>query len=187
MLVTGTATDTEGNVIIATPAVVSINPVTVSITRFEGVVNGEDNNMPVITNSELMYEDWYWKGVTAGTDAAKEQYTTRRWFVPEAKNLYMTENNFYNIGLTLTPKFLYQDVNGMILDNNNVYGIDKYFYGDRMVCGFKIRLKEWENNSNARPAMVSYSIELKDNSGNIVNSDSDKFTVVYDFFTPPKE
>lgn len=187
VLVTGTATDTEGNVIIATPAVVSINPVTVSITRFEGVVNGEDNNMPVITNSELMYEDWYWKGLTAGTDAAKEQYTTRRWFVPEAKNLYMTENNFYNIGLTLTPKFLYQDVNGMILDNNNVYGIDKYFYGDRMVCGFKIRLKEWENNSNARPAMVSYSIELKDNSGNIVNSDSDKFTVVYDFFTPPKE
>jgi len=180
--VSGTATDKEGNVLTAEPVIVTIEPVEFWIEPYGGVVQGEDESRPVLTNSTLMYEDWIWRNLTPETDATKWDLFSRRWFYVKAQNLNIKSDNWQQT--QLVSNFSYYDAGGVLINSNNIWGIQSPFLNTKMLCGFKVQLMAWEQNVAHRPSSMHYWVVLKDNYGNTRTSNVEEFSVVYEFYYP---
>lgn len=185
VIVSGTATDKDGNVLIATPQVVTINPVEVKIEKTDvSTIDPEiwnwDNDKPVLTSSILRYEDWYWDGKEKGTEDAKWS-PTRRWFTINCSNLYMTGAN--SQGCSLEYNYLFKNQVGTLLSNDYVVIPTNYYENTKMLCGFNKQMINWERLAD-RPVYMNYSITVKDNYGNRQDSNVENFTIQYDFYEP---
>lgn len=188
VVVGGTATDAEGNVLTAAPKIVTINPVEVSIeptdvSTIDPSLWGWDSNKPILTNSVLRYEDWYWDGKTAGTEDAK-WCDTRRWFTLSFKNLYMTGSN--TLGCWLEHNYLFKNQVGTLLSNDSVGQPNSRYESTRMVCGFSKQMITWERLAD-RPVYMNYSITIKDSYGNAKTSNLASFSIEYEFYDPTAE
>lgn len=172
--VSATATDKEGKSLTATPVIISIEPVELEIKRHEGFVEGEDRNAAILANSDLKYEDW------CMGETGDKNITTRRWFRVQAKNLWLTNANVWQTHWN--SKYTYKDANNILIDWNNG-GITGATLTDRMLIGFKIRLQDWEKVT-PRPAYLTYFLEMRDNYGNEVTSNTEEFKVVYEKYDP---
>jgi len=179
--VSGTATDTRsGKVLEATPVVVTIEPVSVTITRYNGVDDYVGDGRPTLVNSALCYEDWYWDNKTPETEDAKNSYT-RRWFVIEYKNLYVTDNS--NHGTTSKGDFDFMDAAGKVINSNDIGNIEETARPDKKLYGFRKQMINWER-CNPRPAFLNYSILVTDRYGNSITSNTEEFYMDYKFINP---
>ncbi len=182
--VSGTAidasnSDTKGDVLTAAPIVVTIKPVGLSIERYGGTDIEANDGRPVLTNSEIMFEDWYWDGKEPETDNAKWSYS-RRWFYIYPENIYIHASNQQNT--TLEHNFIFKDVNGILL--SNVGAPDKTYQNTKMMCGFKKQMISWDYWTTPKPAFLSYFITYKDNYGNSISSNVEDFSIVYKYYYP---
>lgn len=182
--VSGTAidvsnSDTKGDVLTAAPIVVTIKPVSLSIERYGGTDVEANDARPVLTNSEIMFEDWYWDKKEPGTENAIWSYS-RRWFFIYPENVYIHASNQQNT--TLEHHFIFKDVNGILL--SNVGAPDKMYQNTKMMCGFKKQMMGWYRDTTPRPAFLSYYITYKDNYGNSISSNVEDFSIVYDYYYP---
>lgn len=185
VIISGTATDKNGNVLIATPKVVTINPVeviieTTDVSTIDPRIWNWDNDKPVLTSSVLRYEDWYWDGKKKGTEAAKWS-PTRRWFTINCNNLYITGTN--GLGCSLEHNYLFQNQVGTLLSNEYVGLPINRYESTKMLCGFYKQIINWERLAD-RPVYMNYSVTLKDNYGNRQDSNVESFTIQYDFYDP---
>ena len=176
-----TATDMKtGEELIATPIVVAIEPVTFTITRHGEAIASEDQGFPVLTESALRYEDWYWEKAEEGSENGKWKYT-RRWFRLSFENIFI--NGTSTQGTSLTHNFVFMDATGVLLDNNNVGNPQCSYLDTRQLCGFKQQMINWER-CNPRPAYLNYSATVKDNNGNSITSNTEEFYMEYVFVNP---
>lgn len=188
VVINGTATDSEGNVLTAAPKIVTINPVEVAIERTDASTIDSslwnwDNNKPILTDSVLRYEDWYWDGRIKGTEDAKWS-DTRRWFTLSFDNLYMTGSN--TLGCWLEHNYLFKNQVGTLLSNDSVGLPNSRYESTKMVCGFSKQMINWERLAD-RPVYLNYSITIKDNYGNAKTSNVEEFSIEYEFYDPTAE
>ena len=188
VVVNATATDKDGNVLKAEPKIISIEPVEVSIEKTDASTIDPslwnwDNNKPILTDSVLRYEDWYWDGKEKGTEDAKWS-PTRRWFTLSFKNLYMTGSN--TLGCSLSHNYLFKDQGGTLLVNESVGLPTSHYESTKMVCGFNKQMINWERLAQ-RPTKMNYSITIKDSYGNSKTSNVEVFSIVYEFWDPTEE
>lgn len=178
--VSGTATDAEGNVLTATPRIVTVKPVELEITcvdiaEWDFVYNG----YPCVTDTEICYEDWNFDGRQPGNIYAS-QYDMRRYFYIDYINLYMKEN--WLNGCNLYYNFEFKDSAGLGLDKYAV-GLPSVgtYNGSMRFCQFmKQRFNDWEI-SPVRPAEMLFSVTVKDGSGNVAESNKQNFKLVYEW------
>ena len=188
VVVSGTATDSEGNVLIAQPKIVTIHPVEVTLERTDAstidpALWNWDNNKPILTDSVLRYEDWYWDGKVKGTEDAKWS-DTRRWFTLSFENLYMTGSNTQ--GCWLEHNYLFKNQVGTLLSNDSVGLPNSRYESTKMVCGFSKQMINWERLAD-RPVYLNYSVTIKDNYGNSKISNVESFSIEYEFYEPTAE
>lgn len=188
--VSATATDREGNVLTATPKIVTVSPVEISIKRadlaeYHKPIPEEGKTgytgYPCLTNTEICYEDWNFEGRQQGDINAK-QSDTRRWFYVEYSNIFMRWDNLPNCRLEY--HFEYKNSGGEPLLNSDVGNPQAGTYnGSMRFCGFsKQKLYEWETKQN-RPVDLRFGVTLKDNFGNTVGSNMDDFKLIYEWRT----
>lgn len=192
VVIYGTATDKNNNVLKAEPKIVTINPVEVVIEKTDASTIdpanwGWNENKPILTDSVIRYEDWYWAGKTKGTQAAKEA-GARRWFTISTNNLYLNATNAWMMNCSLTYNYLFKNQVGTLLSNDTVGKPQDQPAGDKMMHGFAFfsLLYKWENLAD-RPVHMNYSITIKDNYGNAKNSNVESFTIEYEFYDPTEE
>lgn len=188
VVVGGNATDSEGNILTAEPKIVTINPVEVTIEKTDAsTIDPEnwkwDNNKPILTDSVLRYEDWYWDGKVKDTDDAKYS-ETRRWFTLSCKNLYVTGSNY--IGCWVEPNYLFKNQVGTLLSNDTVVIPTPKSAATQMMYGFGKQMINWEYLAD-RPVQMNYSITVKDNYGNTKTSNVESFSIAYEFYEPTAE
>jgi len=186
--VTGTATDvsnseTRGTKLEATPAVVTIAPVELSIERYGYGNDPYKQEYPILTDSQLKYEQWYFRGDDPKTNAAKEQVTTRRWFYIKPENINIVGNN--NQGTTWTGLYTYLDATKIPFEWKPGM-INSISRPEMMLSGFEISLLNWEYET-PRPAHMNYVLEIRDNYGNTILSNTEEFDVVYELYYPKKD
>ena len=188
--VSATATDREGNVLTATPKIVTVSPVEISIKRADlaeyhkadpSSGNPGYKGYPCLTNTEICYEDWNFDGRQQGNIYAS-QYDTRRWFYVEYTNIFMKQDNLPNAYLQFN--FEYKNSGGELLLASDVGNPQATTYnGSMRLCGFaKQKLYDWQTKPN-RPVDLRFWVTLKDNSGNEVESNKDDFKLVYEWRT----
>ncbi len=178
--VSATATDTEGNTVVATPKIVTIAPVEVTLTCVDlAKEHNQYQGYPCVTNTEICYEDWNFDGRQPGNIWAS-QYDMRRWFCIDYTNLYM-EGNWLN-GCYFQYNFAFKNSGGEQLINSNVGEPTTQIYnGNMRYCGFmKQKFNDWETKDN-RPVDMSFSLTLKDYNGNVVESNRNDFRLVYEW------
>ena len=193
VMIHGSATDKDGNVLVATSQIVTINPVEVTIELTDGKnVGGSvlawDSGKPILTDTVLRYEDWYWEGKEKGTDDAKYS-PTRRWFTISCNNLYLTgsgNHTIYNLGCSLEQHYSFENQVGILLSNDYVGVPSSVFAGSELACGFNKQMIHWERLAD-RPIFMDYFITLKDNNGNRKDSNIQSFRIEYDFYEPTQE
>jgi len=176
-----TATDkNSGDQLVATPIVVTVKPVTLTITRYGGEDVETADKRPVLTSSALRYEDWYWDGVEEGSEDGKWKYT-RRWFNLAFENISINGSSTQNT--TLIPNYVFMDATGVLLENANVGNPQGSYQDTKLLCGFKQQMINWER-CNPRPAYLNYSVTVKDNYGNSITSNTEEFYMEYVFVNP---
>lgn len=181
----GKATDKDGNILIAAPKIITIEPVEVEITLTDGKAQGADlldydGGKPILTDTVLRYEDWCWPA-TKEEEAAPEWCSTRRWFAISCKNLYMIPGNTQNC--SIEHLYLFKNQVGTLLSNSDVGIPTNRYQPSSLACGFDKQLINWERLGN-RPIYMNFSILLKDNYGNSVQSNVEQFTIQYKFYQP---
>ena len=186
--VTGTATDvsnseTNGTVLEAAPVIVTIEPVKLSIERYGYGNDPYKQEYPILTDSELRYEQWYFRGDDPNTNAAKEQISTRRWFYVKPENIYITASN--QQGTTWTGKFVYMDATQTLFEWES-WRISDIKQPSMMLSGFEIQMINWEYQT-PRPAYMNYALEISDNYGNKILSNTEEFKVVYELYYPDED
>ena len=186
--VSGTATDAEGNVLVATPKIVTVSPVEISIIRADladyhkpDPVTGAGGyqGYPCLTDTEICYEDWNFDGRQPGNIYAS-QFDARRWYYIEYTNLYIA-GDWLN-GCTAVFNYAFKNSGGQELLNSNV-GVPTgtLYNGSMRYCGFmKQKLYDWESNPD-RPVEMSFSLTMKDNYGNQAESNKDSYKLVYEW------
>ncbi len=188
--VSATATDASGNVLVATPKIVTVSPVEISIKRADLAVyhkadpssgNPGYTGYPCLMNTDICYEDWNFDGRTQGNIYAS-QYDTRRWFYVEYTNIFMKQDNLPNTYLQFN--FEYKNSGGELLLPSDVGNPQATTYnGSMRLCGFsKQKLYDWETKPN-RPVDLRFWVTLKDYNGNEVESNKDDFKLVYEWRT----
>ena len=188
VVISGTATDSDGKVLTAQPKIITIHPVEVKIERTDAstidpALWNWDSNKPILTDSVLRYEDWYWEGKEKGTDAAR-WCDTRRWFALSFENLYMTGSN--TLGCSLEHNYLFKNQVGTLLSNDSVGLPNSRYESTKMVCGFSKQMINWERLAD-RPVHLNYSITIKDGYGNAKISNVESFSIEYEFYEPTAE
>lgn len=180
--VSATATDKDGKVLVATPVIVSVKPVTLTLERYAGEDVEEGDKRPCLTNSEIMYEDWYWSKLNLETQAESAKWEdSRRWFTMKTENLYLTGKETYNT--TLTPTYRFYDSAKVLIYPPNVSVMSSSYQATKLLCGFKVQLPNWQN-ANPRPIYLDYHVTLSDPYRNAVESNVEEFSVIYDFYYP---
>lgn len=186
--VSGTATDvsnseSKGTVLEATPVVVTIDPVELSIERYGFGSDPFKSEYPILTDSELRYETWSWRGDDPLSSDAKDQITTSRWFYIKPENLYITGSN--QQGTTWKGKYVFLDAPQTLIDWED-WRISDVNQPTMMLSGFQIYLRNWEYET-PRPAYLNYLLEISDNYGNKILSNMEEFKVVYELYYPKKD
>lgn len=181
----GKATDKDGNVLIAAPKIITIEPVEVEITLTDGKAQGTDllnydGGKPILTDTVLRYEDWCWP-TTKEEEATPEWCSTRRWFAINCKNLYMIPGNTQNC--SIEHLYLFKNQIGTLLSNSDVGIPNNRYQASSLACGFDKQMINWETLPN-RPIYMNYSIRLSDDYGNSVQSNIEQFTIQYKFYQP---
>lgn len=192
VVIYGRAWDEEGNELVATPKIVTIEPVKIHIELTDGTAQGADllvydNYKPILTDKILRYEDWYWDKKQEGSKSAKES-PTRRWFAISAENLYILPGNIQNCSIEHNYKFRNQIGNRI----TNVKKPDSRQHVNTLTCGFSIQMINWDNSYNwnhwngsgERPVFMDYSITLTDGKGNEMESNTEEFIIQYTFYKP---
>lgn len=188
VMIHGTAVDEKGKELVATSQIVTINPVEVNIELTDGkniggsVLNW-DGDKPILKDTVLRYEDWYWENEKKGSEEAKYS-PTRRWFTINCKNLYIKGGNTQ--GCSLNANYSFENQIGILLSNDYVGIPSSIFPTSELASGFSKQMIYWENLPD-RPVYMDYFITIKDNNGNRKNSNIQSFTIDYDFYEPTKE
>jgi len=178
--ISGTATDVNGKVLVATPKIVTISPVELEIKCIDmAVYHADYNGYPCLTDTEICYEDWNFDGRQQGNINAS-QYDMRRYFRIEYINLHMA-GNWLN-GCTPHFEFAFKDSAGLEL-NKYAVGLPSSgtYNGSMRFCSFmKQKFYDWDNNAS-RPAELLFHVRLEDNYGNSVESNKQAFKLVYEW------
>lgn len=189
VVIYGTAKDEEGNQLVATPKIVTIEPVKIHIELTDGKAQGNDllaydnyrgENKPILTDKILRYEDWYWEKKREGSKEAKE-CPTRRWFAISAENLYILPGNMQNC--SIEHNYVFRNQVGTRLNNYRVGVPDGRVQANSLACGFSKKMGTWEKKED-RPVFMDYSITLTDKKGNEVKSNTEEFIIQYSFYKP---
>lgn len=188
VMIHGTAVDEDGNELVATSRIVTINPVKVSIELTDGKnIGGSvltwDKDKPILADTTLRYEDWYWEKKVKGSEAAKYS-PTRRWFTINCENLYIKGG--YMQGCSVEAHYSFENQIGVLLSNDTVGVPSGMFPTSELACGFSKQMIHWEKLAD-RPVYMNYFIAIKDGSGNSKNSNTQRFTIDYDFYEPTEE
>ena len=113
----------------------------------------------------------------------------RSLFIKKNIDLYLTGSSPFDLGslgCTIKPKYTFRNIRGVQLSNNDVSLPQNYTVEYLMVCGFYKQMNDWEKLAD-RPVSMNYSIVISDNYGNSKESNTETFTIQYDFYEPAQE